>query len=271
MGRQEAKALLRGNWGQAVWVEGCAIGGEWLLQLVEWGLLLWCGLPVGQALVWPTDGDHAPFFLRLAILVGMVMLDWLVLSPVKLGRATLYCRILSSDYPVPTGHLRRCFRWKRYRRALLWRLHRWGRRLWWSLLLWTPAITLWSVGEQMRLASLRQSAYPLLPLLLLIGGTVLLVLGWLGVEVLMLRYLPVAYFIERGMPVKAAFRQSPRVMKGHMDSLLRFYGRHLLRLCSCVLVLPSLYVMPLFRMEQAGRVRLWAKMAAPIEKTAVLW
>lgn len=270
MGTKRAKAQLRGHWGQAIGAEGSVIGGQWLLYLAEWGLLLWCGLPIDGTPAGSVEaGDYRGAAVRLTVAAGIVVLDWLLLSPLKFGRATLYFRILSAA--PPSRPLSRFFRGGRYRRALGWRLHLWGRRLWWSLLFWSPAVALWSMGEHLRLQAAGQGGMSPLSPLFSMSGTLLYLVGWLLVEVMMLRYLPAACGMEQGMTVRAAFRHSRRVMKGHLDALLRFYGRNLWRLCSCVLVLPALYVMPLFRMERAYRLRLWAKMAAPIEKTTIIW
>lgn len=271
MGTRKARGCLKNNWGQAILTEGGVLCGQLALTLAEWGMLLGLGLPLGRAAFVYPAADMRPVIARMVIVVVLVILDLLILSPLKLGRSVFYWEMIHSLRSQPGGYGRQYFKGKRYRQALHWRLQLWGRRLGWSLLLWTPSMALLWVGEWMRLDSLRKGVVDLTCVAFLFLGMLAFVTGCVAVEILMLRYHAAAYGIGRGLSVRESFRFSTTVMKGHIERLLRLYARYGAGLLSCVLALPALYVMPLLRTEQAQLVRGFAKKSAPLEKTAVLW
>lgn len=270
MGTKGTRAQLKGNWGQAVLVEGSILCGQILLMLAEWAVMLGLGVEIGSAVFLYPAGDMRPVWARLALIIVLVVVDWLILSPLKLGRSVFYWKVVNTVETVEERG-RKYFTGKLYRQALHWRLRLWGLRLGWSLLLWSPSIALFGIGEWMRLNSLRQGVVDLTCIGFFFLGISAFMVGWLVIEVIMMRYRPAAYGIGSGMTVREAFAWGKKVMKGHAEPILWLYIRYGFGLLVCLLALPALYVMPLFQTDQARLIRGWAKLPDPIEKTAVLW
>lgn len=269
---QTAKEYLKGHWGRAVWAEGLIIAAGWVLKLIEWGGLLLAGLSLSSEPGLPiSPAEQREWMIRGILWLCVVILDWLWISPLLLGRKALYIRMVKQETNALAGVLRQYFKKGKYKQALQWRICSWGLRLWWSLLIWTPAILLWRMGEGMRLQALHNATSVLPAIGIELSGSILYLLGWGLIELVMLRYLPAVYGMKQGLPTRKAFRYARLIMKGHIPALLRLYRRYFLGICSCFLVLPSLYVMPLLRVEQTKRILLWAKMTVPIEKTTIIW
>ncbi len=270
MGNKRVRFHLKGNWGQAVLAEGGILCVQILLTLAEWGIMLGLGVRIGSAMFLYPSTDIRPVLARMVIMIVLVVLDLLILSPLKLGRSVFYWQMVNSVRPVE-GSRTRYFEGRLYGQAIHWRLRLWGWRLLWSLLLWLPAIALLGVGEWLRLDSLRRGAMDFTCVVFLLMGIIAFLGGWLVAEMVMMRYRPAAYGIGQGMKVKEAFRWAVTVTKGRTESILWLYLRYALGLLSCLFGLPALYVMPLFQTEQAWLIRKWAKLSPPLEKTAVLW
>lgn len=271
MGNKRVRFHLKGNWGQAVLAEGGILCVQMLLTLAEWGIMLGMGVRIGSAVFLYPAADIRPVLARMIIMMILVIMDLLILSPLKLGRSVLYWQMVGAVKPVDGESRRQYFEGQYYGQAIHWRLRLWGWRLFWSLLLWLPAIALLGVGEWLRLNSLRQGVIDLTCVVFFLMGIVAFLVGWLVCEIVMMRYRPAAYGVGQGMPVKEAFRWAKTVTKGRIESILWLYLRYALGLISCLLGLPALYVMPLFQTEQAQLIHKWAKISAPLEKTAVLW
>ncbi len=248
------KSELSGHWGEAILREGCVLIGRVLLLVMEWGLLLAAGLSIvfqpGEKSGW-----------RVVIIAGITALDWFFLSPFLLWRESFYFGRIAGEAPLPL------FREGRYGCALRWRAGLWGRRLWFTLIGWTPGITLWSVGEKLRL-----EGDGITGSLLLVSGSLLLVVGWIGVEAALLRYRAAPYFIAaEGLRPGRALSQSGAVLWRHWRGMTGLYGWWFWRLCSCLLLFPALYVLPRFRMAQAKKLRHLIRATLPATEQTLEW
>ncbi len=205
--------------------------------------LLWRLLPAAAQLIWLQQRLPLPHAMWLPL--GAAALQGLLLSPWRLSRQAVYCRIAVGEAfslaPLAAG-------WRLWGRAVAWRWHLWWRRaaaLWTAL---TPACLLWYVG-----------ASAAVPVLWLFLGSALLLLSLTAAGIFLCRYAAAAVLILQGWPAGAAVGFSARVMQGHIREYINFLGNHLLRLAACAFVIPAPWLLPRFRSERAALLLHWVQ------------
>ena len=146
-----------------------------------------------------------------------------------------------------------------YGRAVAWRAILWGWRTLYGLFCFLPATLLFGYGEMIRMAGDTTPLADITRLFCGAFGLFALLAGWVVQQLLMLRYMPAQYQLAR-MPsgrgaVRAALRESRRLMKGNVGRTAWLYIGFSGWLLACVLVVPYYYVSPLFLTTRAAYVR----------------
>jgi len=254
--RARARAALKGNWAPAIAVECISAAGMLLI--------IAAGLAAARLAAFDTDvsvpasslwNGAWPAVLPTA---GMLLFDWLLLSPLKLGRAAFYAELAGGA--VRVSALFRFFG-RRYGAALWWRLSLWLRRAVFTALLLIPATLALGFSRALRLAAAETPERDAAALLCLLAGWLLVPVA-LGVcELLMARYQPAAFWLAAGgdnARLWGLFRRAARAMRGRVLGAagleLGFFGYF----AACLLLLPAFYVRPL---HQTARAVLWARPA----------
>lgn len=242
---QKARRLLNGRWAAAVSVQSILLAASMALLLVELAVLYFTRL--GTDTVAYVSVFYSGKWAYGAVTVGALLLDWLFLSPLLLGRSLYYWR-LAAGKEAPFTVLSTFYR-HGYGRALQWRLFLFLRRMLWTALCYLPAALIMGYATLVRQSG---SDTPLADITLMfctMAGFLSLLAGFLVSEMLMLRYLPASYLTALGSEdsIRSIFRQSSQVMKGHIGetfwTIIGFIGWFL----SCLLVAPYFYVSPLFQ------------------------
>ena len=267
---ERARKALRGHWAQAWAWEGAVLCGVLALMAVQGVAATIAGVPM--AVLTPAFVLEHPVVLW--IVVGGLLGDLLLLSPLRFGRATFYVRRAAAQLPFslfepesepePTSLLRsrhgkavlkkmlaavrRLWRAGRYRRIVA------GRLLWWGwnllgalLLLSTPAFAFWAASR----LSPAAAPYPLY----------LTALAWLSTAIgavlwaqwsLRLSPLTVLLAAHPSWSVSFAARRAWRSTRGRTFRLIRrtlgFFGWFF----TCAAVIPIAYVQPMYATAQAG-------------------
>lgn len=79
-----------------------------------------------------------------------------------------------------------------------------------------------------------------------IFGLFALIAGFIAVQLVMLRYMPAQYLLAEQPTVRAALRESRRLMKGQVGEMAWLYLGFSGWLFACLALLPYFYVSPLF-------------------------
>ena len=243
---QRARRLLKGRYGLSVAVECVTITAGLCIPLTELLILRlarWGGGGIIRASALWNGGW--PYALLTA---GLLMMDWLLLSPFRLGRVAYYWQLASVGHPS-LGQLF-CFFGHRYRQALRWRLSLCLRRLLWNTVCFAPAALTMGMADYLRSRVVGNLLNDVIILLCSILGMLFLLGGWLVCEMLMMRYLPAALFIVSqpgGEPWdKTVFSRAAAAMRGHVTELFWLHAGFVGWFLSCVFLLPYAYVTPLF-------------------------
>ena len=250
---QAARQMLKGNWLTAITVQCLTVTTGVLTILAEIMAMKVIGLD--SQVVFITDLWNGKWQYG-AILAGMLILDWLLLSPLLLGRAAFFWNV-SAGKDEPDFTLLFSYFCKRYGKALHWRFSLFLRRIWWEILCYMPAAFLWACAGWIHRYGTGSLVSDLTLTLCTVFGFLSLIGGFIGSEMLMMRYLPAAYLLA-GNPEKGSrnlFRESRRIMRGHVGEMAWLYAGFSGWLLACVLLLPYFCMTPLFQTTRAIAIR----------------
>lgn len=149
---KQARLSLKGQWKGAVLAQWMVLAAGLFLLLLEVAALRLTGLGMEKVIhIDEIDGDPG-LLLHAAVIVGIVALDLLLTSPLRLGQAAYYYRVTDSrrQKPVPSACLRRYYRWNRYGVAVRWRLSLWIFRVLWGVACFLPAALILGFAQLLR-------------------------------------------------------------------------------------------------------------------------
>ena len=239
---KKARSILAGHWAPAFLTQSIWLCGLLLLLIVEILLRQLIGIPTAQtilAMLHPALQSVLPYALVLA---GMLLMDLLLLSPLRLGRVKYFRRQMEGEDSI--RELFSFYRGRRYGRAIWWRLRLWARYLLWGCLFLFPGSLALGWSALIRTGAVSDVTGMLMLCLNLIGVLSLLS-GFIALCLWMLRYQPAALLLAEDEPAGNVFRRSARAMKGELGELTWLY----LRLSGWVvgewLLLPGFYAGPL--------------------------
>lgn len=279
---KRARIQLRQNWNGAVTVQCVLLAADILLAILELSALLLMGLGVGQGV--SIDGllqgrDNG---WRLAILLIAVLIDLFLTSPLRAGQAA-YFRLVADPGPpplrpvtevtdetgthlveeedlspaahtVPVGVVWRFYHGKWYGKSVRWRLSLWGLRAFWSVIFFAPAVLALGYGDWLRRGDSATAFTEITMIFSAIFGLFALIAGFIAVQLVMLRYMPAQYLLAEQPTVRAALRESRRLMKGQVGEMAWLYLGFSGWLFVCLALLPYFYVSPLFLTTRAVAV-----------------
>lgn len=243
---QRARRLLKGRYGLSAAVECVTMTAGLCIPVTELLALRLIGWRdagnIRSAALWNGGWPYA------LLTVGLLTMDWLLLSPFLLGRAAYYWHLVSGGRPS-LGQLFSFFG-HRYRQALRWRFSLCLRRLLWNTVCFAPAALTMGMADYLRGRVVGNLLNDVIILLCSILGMLFLLGGWLVCEMLMMRYLPAVLFIV-SQPAgerwdKTVFSRAAAAMRGHVTEMFWVYAGFVGWLLSCVFLLPYVYVTPLF-------------------------
>lgn len=250
---QQARRRLKGHWPEAAAVEFITVLAGMLIPLASLAALRLSGLGAERVI-------HARelFGQWLYALITLVMLaaDWLLLSPLMLGRMAFYWNIAAGgSAPV---HLIFKYYGRRYTHALRWRISVQLRRLmYWAFCL-SPAAFASGIAKAVRKSGSGTPVSDVILLFCALFGVLLFIAGLLFSEALMLRGLPAAFLVitnETEKYPKRLFKRSSKIMKGHLTDTFQLVTGFGGWFASCLLIFPYFYVMPLFFTTRTVAVR----------------
>ncbi len=270
---QRARQRLKGNWLTANAVQCTQLAFGLLVLLFELAALRLLGL--GAEKVVEAGDLWTGGWLYGAVLLGALLLDWLLVSPIRAGQALYYLRlaetrgeglppdvdkaatreILPSAPPAPSEEkpsylLVFSFFRQGYGRALRWRLGLFCRRLGWGTLCYAPAALIGGYRELLRRGGSHTPLADMTMLLCTFLGLAALIAGFIILEMLMLRYLPAQYLLA-GPPEKHLFRRAHRIMHARLGQTVGLYLGFAGWLAACFVLLPYFYAAPLFQTTRA--------------------
>lgn len=285
------RRCLKGRWKGAVAVEICRVLAGVLLLLLELGAVRLGGLSLSGRLQLTDWADGLRFWLHAGVLLAVTALDLFLVSPLLLGRAAFYDRLAEGQerpgkrtcvfqtvrfpadidslltdthefVPIPGGKrgkvpVRTVWRFygRGYWRAVGWRAALWGKSCLYGFFCFAPAALLWGYGEALQAAGEATPFRDITGLFCGLFGLFALLAGWVIRQLLMLRYMPAQYAVAQGLPLRAAFRESRRRMKGQVGEMAWLYLGFAGWLAACLLVFPYVYAAPLFQATRAAAVR----------------
>ena len=261
---KQARHCLKGQWKGAVLAQWSLMTAGLLLLLLEVLILRITGIGIEEVLHFDELMGDSRLLLHALIIVGIVLLDVFLTSPLRLGQAAYYYQLAGrgGEKKISSKILRSFYTAKRYGRSLRWRLSIWWRRAAWSLVCYTPAALILGYGQ---LLVDRGETGILAEINLLFAGffgLFALLAGFVSVQMIMLRYMPVQYLLYEEKSVHQAFRRSRKLMRGRTGEVAWVYAGFSGWLITCVLFLPYFYVSPLFLTSRA----LWVKRAEMQQK-----
>ncbi len=286
---QRARRRLKGSWLTANAVQCTRISSSLIVLLGEMALLRLLGL--GAEKVVDAETLWSGGWMYGAVLLGMLLLDWLLVSPILAGQALYYRRLaetpvsprtaedgekeeldeiaktreLSVNVPAPerpSYSLIFFFFHHGYWRTLSWRLGLFVRRLGWGMLCYAPSALIAGYGEIIRRSGSRTPLADMTMLLCTLLGLMALLGGFVVLEMLMLRYLPAQYLLadpkEGGL-----FRQARHIMHARVGETIWLYLGFAGWFAASLAVIPYFYAAPLFQTTRAAAVLRFIRYAPP--------
>ncbi len=281
---QRARQRLKGRWLTAVAVQCTRLGAGLLVLLAELFALRLLDLGTDRAV--DASALWQGGWLYGVVLLGTLLLDWLLVSPLLAGQAVFYRRTAEAARDTePDGEHRRgraddpaglrengpvepsytilfTFFRRGYVRALRWRLGLFLRRLGWGALCYAPAALIAGYAELVRRGGAHTPLADMTMLLCTVFGLAALAGGFVVLEMLMLRYLPARYLLD-DPEEKRPFRHARHIMRGRLGETIWLYLGFAGWLVGCVLILPYFYAAPLFETTRALAVRKFRRKEAP--------
>lgn len=248
---KKARERLQGNWGTAAGVQCVSLASRLLLLLLELFALRLLGL--GAERVVPVSALWSGGWAYGAVLAGALLLDWLLISPLLLGRTAYYWKLTGGENAAFSTVF--CFFRRGYGLALRWRLSRFLRRVLWGALCYAPAALLSGYASLVRRTGAQSPLIDVTLLLCTLFSLVTLAAGFVALELLMLRYLPSGYLLAEGAPCKGLFRSACRIMRGRVGETAWLYAGFAGWFAACLLLFPYFYAWPTLETCLAGAVR----------------
>ena len=279
---QKARERLKGNWKQAVGVQVLLLLSGGVLTAAELGVMFSMGIRLNQGISVMEVLSGQSNWWRLGILLGAVVVDLFLLSPLRAGQSLFYRRVAFPAPPepppmverlengvirleadreapeeksVPVSVVGRFYQGKAYGKAVRWRLTLWIYRSLWSLLWYIPGALALGYGEYllrvMDAGALRDVTLVCSGFL----GLFSMIAGFLAVELTMLRWMPAQYLLEEESTVRGAMKRSRQLMKGQTGDMAWLYMGFSGWLFACFTVIPYFYAAPLFLATRAEAVR----------------
>lgn len=178
-----------------------------------------------------------------------LLVDFLLISPLKAGRA-LYFETLVADGSAV--HLKLLFRYYRhgYERTIGWRLLLWCARGISNAVCCIPAFFLFAYSHLLAERS------DLIPSLTMFGfGLLLLVSAIVTTEIILLRFTPIPYLFAHTGSLREAVAVSRRITAGRMNTLASLYLDHAGWLFAVLLFVPWFFTSASFQTARAATVR----------------
>ncbi len=226
--RSEASAYLHGKWKTAIIIQFLCISTELLLITAEW--IIFYRFPV------------IPVFL-----FGL-LLDLLLLSPLKIGRAFFYETLITDSKKAQITLFFHFFR-RGYFRCVCWRIRLWLLRIGWYCLLTVPSALFLFISR-----AAEGSGEETLAMIAFIFSLVFLVIALTVTEILLFRYIPTLYLLTTGVS-SHVFSLSRRISKGYTNMWTLLYLDYAGWALSFLFFFPFFYVSPLFHTARAATAK----------------
>jgi hypothetical protein len=230
-----------------VWQRAAALATEGAC-LIPYLLVLF-GNVVGLSLP-PYWLPNLPLVVQRALPTALASLLYGILhAPLQLWRTAYYARLCAVGEALPslrpTG---------RALAAIGWRGRLWLRRAVAGALFCAPSALAFGYGQTV---SRNVDTAAVQPALWLAIGTLALLVGVVAAAVWQYRYALAPYFLLRGEPPAAVLPLSARAMRGHVGDYVNFIGGELPRLVLCLLLVPTLWILPAFRRRRTALLLSW--------------
>ncbi|MDD3693426.1 MAG: hypothetical protein PHX02_05925 [Oscillospiraceae bacterium] len=242
---QKARRCLKGYWAAAVTVEFVSMAFGLLVPLASLIVLRIFGLSA-EKVVRASDLVNGGWIYAV-IIAALLIIDWLLISPVILGRQSFYWGIVSgADVSVFS-----IFRYygRHYVFSLRWRLSRWLYRVAYTGICLLPAAFAVGTTRAIRQSGINTAFADVLMLFGTVFGFVFFIFGLIFTEILMIRTMPAAFLLtaeENDKYPKQLFRCSVRLMRGHVAREFNLLAGFAGWFVCCALFFPYFYVMPLY-------------------------
>lgn len=253
--KYNGKRCLYNNWGKAVAIVLLMMSVALLFTVVELIISLVFGTP--QFVDYGNDGywlNNLPNTSLLSIVLTAIMSlgAFLVTAPLNLGITRWYYELSEGESPEILS-IFNCFSSRQYFRALSLQIHTLGRMLIWALIYFAlPAALLAASIWAMNYGPYYMNA----DMCYVIGsmGTFFAGLAGLFFGVLyavnMQKYFLARYYVaNEQLGVWEALKKSRHASKGRRGEIMLFKLSFLPWFISCLLVLPSLYVVPYYKIS----------------------
>lgn len=122
------------------------------------------------------------------------------------------------------------------------------------MIFFAPAVLALGYGDWLRRGDSATAFTEITMIFSAIFGLFALIAGFIAVQLVMLRYMPAQYLLAEQPTVRAALRESRRLMKGQVGEMAWLYLGFSGWLFACLALLPYFYVSPLFLTTRAVAV-----------------
>lgn len=119
------------------------------------------------------------------------------------------------------------------------------------MIFFAPAVLALGYGDWLRRGDSATAFTEITMIFSAIFGLFALIAGFIAVQLVMLRYMPAQYLLAEQPTVRAALRESRRLMKGQVGEMAWLYLGFSGWLFACLALLPYFYVSPLFLTTRA--------------------
>lgn len=252
---KRSRQLLAKNWHKAIFVE--------VLCGMMYAVLLFTELLLLFSLDLPMILNQSFSVVRLIIMAAVLLLDIMILSPVKLGRIAYYTRLTQTGGKnIRFKVIGSFFAKGKYGAAIRWRITYWVFSVFWLLIWLLPSAATFGFSGAFRAGINGSITADVLWLFSSLIGVFSLMAGIVLWRLTMMRYQASAFLLVQGNRVAASFRGSRRLMKKHLGDMLwldcSFAGWGILSL----LALPIFFVAP---MLTVSKIRKWSGWRAAAE------
>ncbi len=253
---QKARKYLKGYWSAAVAVEFVSMAVGLLVPLASLSVLRIFGLGA-EEVVHASDLVNGGWIYAV-IVAALLIVDWLLISPIILGRQAFYWGI-ASGVGVTVFSIFRYYS-RNYIFSLRWRLSRWLYRAAYTAICMLPAAFAIATTRAIRQSGINTAFGDVLMLFGTVFGFVFFLFGLIFTEILMIRTMSAAFLLigeENDKYPKRLFRCSVRLMRGHVVREFNLFAGFTGWFVCCVLFFPYFYAMPIFSTVRAisiGRI-----------------
>lgn len=236
----EMRKKLSGVWQRAIAVQTVGILLALVLLLASW----YAVFSISRV----PETFAQPYAILTTLLLCLA--DLLVRSPIRAGQFAFYREVAVGNTP-PAAFVLEGFRRGFYRKGLSLRLRLWIKRAVYTLLALFPSAALLALGNYVKGLTTERVPVQLTYLLCCLFAAVFFVTGILGVELLLLRYMPAWQLLPDHPTAKEALKRAKKLTKSHTGELVWLYSRFMGWKLLFLLILPYFYVAPLFAAARA--------------------